>query len=220
MFRILFQILLFPLPWRIRRMILAYVYNYKIDPSARIGFSIISVESLEMGSETSIGHLNVIKNLSALSMGTGATIGVLNWISAFPKRDASAFAGIDRETSLRMGAHAVIVNRHLIDCTDTVYMDDFSSLAGVGTTVLTHAIDPMICKQTAAPVYIGKYTMVGAASILLKNSAIPSKCVVMAGSVITMKHRKEGCLYAGVPAREICPIGRYKFFERDHSKQV
>ena len=74
-----------PMPWPLRRALLVHVLGYKIDRSARIGFSLICPRRLEMGPKSSIGHLTLCKaGVELLRLEEGATIGNLNWITGVP----------------------------------------------------------------------------------------------------------------------------------------
>lgn len=218
LFHIICQVLLFPVPWLFRRVLLNYFYGYAIDQSAHIGYSIISVKSLKMAEHSKVGNLTLIKGLTDVSLAAGAVIGNLNWITAFPENDRSMFFGFNRRPSLSMGIHSVITHRHLIDCTDLVQIAEFGALAGWRSQILTHGVDVQRCRQKAAGVYIGRYSMVGSGSIILCGSIIPDKSLVLAGSVITKKFIKDNYLYAGTPAREVGRLrGRVRLFEREHS---
>lgn len=193
------------LPWPVKRLIYIQYSGYQIDKTSRIGFSLVMPRQLVMHKHARIGHLNVIKGLTEVSMGEKASIGSLNWISGFPENlKTEHFADqITRSPRLVIGEHSAITNRHLIDCTDTVSIGNFSTLAGFRSQILTHSISIAESRQRSGPVSIGDYTFVGTASVILSNSALPNYSVLGAGSVLNKKYTEEYQLYAGNPARRV-----------------
>jgi hypothetical protein len=89
--RMLLSLLSLVLPWRLRRHALMAVFGYKIHRSARIGFSIICPQRLEMGPGACIGSLTMCKGISLLKMDEASFIGNLNWITGFPANDKTFF---------------------------------------------------------------------------------------------------------------------------------
>ena len=118
-------------PWRIRRLLLVGFMGYEIHPTARIGWSWICPERLEMAAGARIGNLTVCKGLSLLKMGEQSYVGNLNWISEFPVGNHAFFGEeADRRAELVLGDHAAITHRHLIDCTNAVRIGRFTTFAG------------------------------------------------------------------------------------------
>lgn len=193
------------LPWKIRRIVLIRFYGYKIHKSSRIGFSYVFPRCLELGLNSNIGHLNVVKSLTCLSLSESAMIGNLNWISGFPENIESMHFSdqIKRSPKLLIGKHSAVTNRHLIDCTDTVTIGCFSTFAGFRSQILTHSISIVDSRQRSGPVFIGDYTFTGTGSIILPNSFLPNFSVLGAGSVLNKKYKEEYWLYAGNPARPV-----------------
>lgn len=204
------------LPWPLKRRLLSLLFGYRLHPQSHIGLSLVLVTNLTMEEGARIGHLNVIKDLAECSLGERATIGRLNWISGFPPGHSRHFIHQpDRRPSLSLGAHSAITSRHLVDCTHSVTIGAFSTLAGFRSQILTHSIDVEKAVQSASPVTIGDYCFLGTQSVLLPGAGIPSKCVLAAGSVVT-KPLGEACmLYGGVPAKAIKPLPEgLAFFNR------
>ena len=168
MISIWIQLLLMTLPWQLRRSALRLILGYEIDPSARIGFSLISVRTLRMGPKARIGHLTRVKGLQELSIGEGASLGNLNWVTAVSSDHPVHFAAdVDRNPSLIIERHAAITHRHLIDCTDRVVVGEYSTVAGWRSQILTHAIDVRLSRQSAESVSIGRYCFVGTGVVIL-----------------------------------------------------
>lgn len=215
MISIIVQIALMLLPWRLRRSALSVLFGYRIDPSARIGFSVISVKNLNMAPRARIGHLTRIKGLQELSIGEAASLGNLNWVTAFPLGHQRHFADSNRNPSLLIERHAAITHRHLIDCTDKVVVGEFSTVAGWRSQILTHAIDVVESRQMAAPIVIGRYCFVGTGVIVLKGAALPDYSILGAGSVLAGTMRDNFTLYSGVPAGAVKPLDQHaKYFLR------
>jgi acetyltransferase-like isoleucine patch superfamily enzyme len=198
------SVFLLVFPWRLRRLILIAFFRYKIHPTAKIGFSIICPDRLEMEQGSSIGNLTACKGLALLRLDDNASIGNLNWVTGFSVNDKSSFsADQNRQPKLIVGAHAAITNRHFIDCTNSVQIGRFTTFAGCGSQILTHSIDLIQCRQASRPVIIGEYCFVGTGSILLGGSSLPDYSVLAAGSVLNKSYTTSYVLYAGSPARAI-----------------
>lgn len=199
------QILFFALPWGLRRRLLGLLFDFELEPSSRIGFSLVLVRKLKMGTGSKIGHLNFCRSLSLLDLSSDATIDHLNWISAMPENTAGPYFGLDldRRAELVMGPHAALTSRHRLDCTDSVRIGAFSTVAGWGSQIRTHGIDIRANRQRAGAIIIGDYCYVGTGVILLKNSELPSHSVLAAGSVLNKRHAEPYGLYSGVPAERV-----------------
>ena len=116
-----------------------------------------------------------------------------------------------------LGDNSAIVARHIIDCTDSVMIGKFSTIAGHRSQILTHAIDLEENEQSCEPVRIGDYCFVGTAAIILKGSVLPSYSVLGAGAVLNTIYAEEWSVYAGNPARKVKSIdASYKYFVRNN----
>lgn len=205
-----------PFPWWFRKLIYVNVFDYKLAEGSFIGLSFVDTKHLSLGRNTRIGHLNVIKGLQSLVVDEMSSIGNLNWITGLPlSNKINFFHNLDRQPSLKIGRHSSITNRHLIDCTHTVTIGNFSTFAGFRSQILTHSIDIYMNIQNSKPVSIGDYSFVGTASILLPGSTLPSYSVLAAGSVLSKSFSEQGCLYGGVAAQKIkkLPLDS-KYFQR------
>ncbi|WP_204101469.1 acyltransferase [Occallatibacter savannae] len=203
----LFAILIVFLPWSLRRIVLIKIFRYKLHPTARIGFSFVFPEQLEMGAHSSIGHLTVSKGLWRIQMGVEAIIGNLNWITGFPMDDESFFkADVGRRPELILGAHSAVTNRHMLDCTNSVRIGNFTTVAGTRSQILTHSIDLHQSRQTSKPIVIGEYCFVGTACVLLGGCALPDYSVLGACSLLNKQYSESYVLYAGNPAKPVKPL--------------
>ena len=204
------------LPWRLRRNALRLFFGYEIDPSAKIGLSLISVGMLRMGPRARVGHLTRVKGLRELSIGEAASLGNLNWVTAVPSGHPVFFTSdVDRNPSLVIERHAAITHRHLIDCTDRVVVGEFSTVAGWRSQILTHAIDVRLSRQSAESISIGRYCFVGTGVVILKGACLPDYSILSAGSVLASAMSDSFTLYSGVPAIAAKPLDRASgYFQR------
>lgn len=206
----------FPFTWSLRRWLLQKLFGYKIHPTASIGYAWIFPKQLIMGAHSSIGHMTICKGLDLLQMGEHSSIGRGNWITAFPSGSSDHFVHQkDREPELIIGDHSAITNRHLIDCTNSVTIGNFTTFAGFKSQILTHSIDLERCRQSSLPVKIGDYCFVGTDSVILGGSSLPDYSMLGAKSLLNKHFLEDYTLYAGVPAKPIKKLpGEYKYFSR------
>ena len=202
------------LPWQLRRLVLVYVLGYRIDRTARIGYSLVCPRELEMGPGSRIGHFTVCRTtVEFVRVGESAIIGHLNWISAVPLNVGPHFSQeTQRRPELHVHEHAAITNRHYIDCTSIVTIGRFATIAGVHSVILTHSIDLHLCQQRSGPVTIGQYSFVGTASVILAGTALPDFSVLGANALLNKQYEDPFLLYAGTPARpvkQLSPDDRY-----------
>ncbi|WP_420238878.1 acyltransferase [Telmatobacter bradus] len=196
------------------------ILGYKVHKSAYISwFSLIDADEVKMGPKAIISAGNVIKGLKRIEMGESSYIGTLNWISAFPLGERSLHFKSDpqRSTSLKLERHAAVTSRHIIDCTDSVTIGEFATIAGYRSQILTHSIDLHDSKQRCKPITIGKYCFIGTSVVILPGSKIPDYSVLAAQSIWNKKEEIPWRLYAGVPAIAKGGIDRSDaYFTREH----
>lgn len=212
----LFRLLIVMSPWRLRRHLLQRLFGYRLHPGSHIGLAWIFPRQLVMERGARIGHLTVAKGMDLLTVGEEASIGRLNWISAYPTGDSKHFTHLaQRRAELYVAAHAAITHRHIIDCTERVSIGRFSTFAGFRSQILTHSIDLVACRQDASPVSIGDYCFVGTACTLLGGSALPDYSVLGANALLNKAQHETYRLYAGVPASAVAKLDPgMKYFTR------
>ncbi len=200
----LFRAFLVLFPWFLRRRILTACYGYEIHPSARIGLAWVYPRKLIMGPDSHIGHLTVCVNLDEVRLDQSALLGRGNWVTGFPSGHPRHFAHQpDRQPRLHLEQHAAITNRHIIDCTATVVIGEFSTLAGFRSQILTHSIDVIASRQSALPVRIGPRCFVGTNCVILGGAVLPPCSVLGASSLLNKAYDTPCTLYGGVPARPL-----------------
>lgn len=171
---------------------------------------VIRVGKVEMGPKSQMWRWNLIKNMRSVSIADHAAIGGLNLISAHPVYRRLYPDG----AALTLGSHAKITSRHQLDCSGTVTIGGYASVAGHQTKILTHSVDVRRDAQVAHPVAIGAYSFVGARALLLGGAVLPDHSVLGAGSVLTRtRSAPERGLWAGVPATLRGPV-EGKWFSR------
>lgn len=206
MIRAVVQVILFVLPWNLRRILLSRLLGFTVSPKSKIGFSLILADHLEIDEGAKIGNLTVVRGLHRLRIDSYGSLGNLNWVTATPIGSPYFSEQIGREPNLHIQAHAAITHRHIVDCTDSVTIGAYSTFAGWRSQILTHSIDLSRGRQSCAPVAIGMYCFVGTSVVILKGSVLPDRSVLGAGSVLNGKMTEPGMLYGGVPARPVCAL--------------
>lgn len=208
--RVVLHMLMSFFPWPIRRVVLCQIFGYKIPPSARISaFSWVYPEQLTMGEGARIGPLTVAIHLHSIEMGSFATIGRGNWITGHPKDSATHFTHcLNRNPSLKIGDHSAITKSHIIDCTDSISIGAFTTVAGYGSQFITHGIDYQTNRQDCHPISIGSYCLLGTRIVAVGGAVLPDYNVLGAGAVLTGKHVESWHVYAGVPAKPVKEISK------------
>lgn len=214
----LLLVISFLLPWKMRRAFLEQQFGFRIHPTARIGLAWVLPSRLIMEENTSIGDLTVVRNLDLLHLKAQASIGRGNWVTGFPLGDSAHFASeTDRRPELIMGEHSAITHRHLLDCTNTITIGRFTTVAGFQSQFISHTIDIAQNRQTSHPISIGDYCFLGSNSVLLGGSVLPDYCVLGAKSLLNKAYGQTHRLYGGVPARELTALSPdCGYFNRDH----
>lgn len=219
--KILVQLIVIFIPWRLRRILLNHFWKYDIHPKARIGFSYIFPKHLVMEEGATIGHLNVAIHLELIHMKKNSTICQRNWITGFPLKDKTKFQRFpNRKPYLIMEKDSAITKQHHIDCTDIVTIGTLSVVAGYGTQILSHSTSIIYNDGGCAPIKIGHHCFVGTRSIILPGAVLPPNSILGAGSLLNKQFKDEYYLYAGVPAKNIKKENKNNaFFSRTFNPQ-
>lgn len=189
---------------RVRRWLYRALLGYDIHPTASVGIAFLRVARAELGPGCKVGHFSVIRNLRALTVGENARIGTFNWVfGMIDGGDAHFVDEPDRVSALVMERESSLTSRHIVDCTNSVTIGAFSTVAGFASQILTHGIDVETSSQGSRPVRIGRYCMIGTGCIVTKGSVIPDGTVLGAGSVFRGQPDLTYHLYSGVPASPV-----------------
>lgn len=202
---IILKVIALILPWRLKRIALRLWFGYRIHPKSKIGFSWIYPKHLIMDEGARIDMFTIAIHLDLIEMNCNSEIGRGNWITGFPTETNSLhFKGQpNRRSELTMGEHSAITKNHHIDCTSSVTIGRFSTIAGYQTQLLTHSIDILKNRQVSKPILIGNYTFVGTNSVILGGAVLPNFSVLGAKSLLNKAYSKEYMLYGGVPAKPL-----------------
>ncbi|CAN8139492.1 Acyltransferase [uncultured Thiomicrorhabdus sp.] len=200
--KIIIVISLILFPWSIRRWFFKKIFGYQIHPKAFISrLAFIVPQDLIMHESAKIAAFTIAIHLKKLEMREYSSIGRSNWISGFPSGSKKHFVHVEnREPSLTIGYHSAITKKHIIDCTQTIKIGKYSTIAGYQSQFLTHSIDYVLSRQDCSPIIIGDYCLVGTGCIFLPGTSLPNYSIVGAGSVVNKVFTESHVLYAGVPA--------------------
>ena len=201
------------LPSFLKRPSYRVFFGYRIGRRVRVGLSIIDARACQIDDDSRIGHLNVIIGVASLKLGDHVKIGHLNIIRGGDEvilgryselmrmneinsiREPDAVNPVDPKFTLGNGS--IITTGHKIDFTDRVEIGRRTIIGGRNSSIWTHN------RQRTLPIEIGEFAYVGSEIRMAPGSALPSRCVVGIGAVVTRKIDAEGFLIAGVPAKPI-----------------
>lgn len=208
--RRILNLLVFALPACDGKNMLLRWLGHSIAESVHIAPCFVdNVGRFELGRGVRIGVGNMFRGVQVVSLDEESNIGKWNAMSA-----GSVFlTGEDDRGVLRLGVHAAIVSRHVIDCSGGVFLDEFAVLGGLRSVLITHQADYRTGTLAAARITIGAYTLVNACNQFSPGACVPARCVTALGAVIAPGLTAEGRLYGGVPARSIKAVDGL-WFER------
>lgn len=215
--KILLNCLIVFLPWKLRRWVLNKFFHYQIHPTAKIGFSYVYPKHLIMEEGARIGHLNVAIHLDDMALGKNVIVDRGNWITGFPTGISSKhFAtDVERKSELLIGKESAITKNHHIDCTNSIHIGRFVTIAGYRSQFLTHSINVYENRQESHPIVIGDYCFVSTEVKILGGSILPNYSVLGAGAVLNKEYAEQYTLYAGVPAKPVKNLNPMaKYFHR------
>ncbi|TFZ63329.1 acyltransferase [Hymenobacter sp. UV11] len=205
------------LPWPLRRKALEKLFGYEIHPTASIGLAWIFPNKLIMKAHARIDHFTVAIHLDSIRMERESFIGRSNWITGFPTNSSSPHFKhqTGRQASLVLYESSSVTKNHHFDCTNTIEIGRFATIAGYQSQFLTHSIDIFENRQDSAPILIGAYAFVGTNSVILGGAHLPTYCVLGAKSLLNKSYVEEWTLYGGVPAKELRKLPKSaKYFTR------
>ncbi len=193
--------------------------GHDVHPTARARASLVwKVGVFRMAAGSRMGRFNLVKNMRSVELGTGASVGRMNLVSAHP-----VYIKLwESSARLRLENNATITSRHSLDCSGGVSIGRFAGLFGHRSTIMSHSIDLRRDAQTALPVEIGARSFVGTNCLILGGASLPERSVLGAGSVLVKRRTLDAPgLYAGVPAKRVGDV-EGAWFERSstHTKRV
>lgn len=209
----------------------------------KIGLSIVLADELILEDGVSIGHFNFI-NVHKLVMRKGSIIGRMNRIKGNIDVELEENAFFDhkivasgphqyphekKRSLLHIGKGTHVVSG-LLNLTDSIYIDDNSTIAGSGSEFWTHSF--YIGKELSrvdGGIYIGKNCYIGSRCIFMPGIRVADNITIGAGSCVSKSLKEKGTYvnqalrYIPVNADEailkygepICKIGSCKIYRKD-----
>src|SRR5919206_913047 len=213
-------------PGFLKRPLYRWLFGYRIGRRVRLGLSVIDARECEIADDVSFGHFNLVVGVGKLTVGEHARVGHLNVIRGGDEVRLGRYAEILRMNEINsipdpvvvnptdprfeLGDRAVVTAGHKIDFTDRVTIGRRTILGGRNSSLWTHN------RQRTLPVEIGELTYVGSEIRVAPGGAIPSRCIVGIGSVVTGRIEGEYRLIAGVPARPVKELSEEDRFLVEH----
>jgi carbonic anhydrase/acetyltransferase-like protein (isoleucine patch superfamily) len=185
-------------------------FGWRIGADASIGPGIyLRVRDVSIGAGAIVGTFNVLRDLASVEIGDGAIVGQWNWISAAAPLVHSV--GGPYSGRFRLGRHAAVTSRHYLDASGGIQIGEFTTMAGVRSTILTHGIDMAESQQSIRGCSIGDRALVSSNVKLVPGAHVPDESLVAMGAVVLPGLEKTRALYRGVPATysKDIPPGRY-----------
>ena len=133
-----------------------------------------------MGDGARIGPFNVFRDVRSLRLGASATISQWNWISA-----AAALVEAGAPGSFAMGKHSAVTSRHYLDVSGGVSIGEFTTVAGVRSTFITHGIRWTVSEQSVKGIEIGDYCLISSNVSVTPGTVVENKVVVGMGATIS-----------------------------------
>jgi acetyltransferase-like isoleucine patch superfamily enzyme len=203
---------------RLKLVLVRSLLNWEIDPDVHFGPCLfLHVRHVRADRGAQLYGLSFYHSLDELVLGTNAVIGYWNTVGgASVQRVPIADGEPDiRPGQLHLERESAITSRHYIDCSAGVLIGEFTILAGVRSTILTHQVDTASSRHDLQPVRIGAYCFIGSNVSFVPGSSVPERCIVGMGAVVVEPLAQPGMLYVGVPARPIKPVETGDYFRRD-----
>ena len=204
------------LPSFLKRHFYRLFFGYRISKGVRIGLTILDARECVIEEGVSIGHLNVFTRIGKLMIKDHARIGHMNIFRGGDEIKLGRYCEVIRLNEINsipdpdvvnpvdprfaLGDGSIITTGHKIDFTDQVTIGRRSILGGRNSSLWTHN------RQRTLPIEIGDFAYMGSEIRVAPGGAIPSRCIVGIGAVITKKLKEEEFLIAGVPARPVRPL--------------
>jgi acetyltransferase-like isoleucine patch superfamily enzyme len=190
--------------------------------NARIGhFNLIKVNSLSMDENAYIVNYNSIKGPIDIKLANTAAIGNRNKIYRAPSPVTYG------ESVLQLGLLSKITGNHRVDCTRSITVGDYSTIAGHDSQLWTHAY----YNDKTGPgrfrvdgeITIGNNVYIGSACIINSGLVIADQVVVGSNSCVS-KSLLEAGSYVSQPLRFIGQTDdlrdRFKKVEGDLCEEV
>lgn len=213
-----------------KRLLYKVFFGYRIARGVRIGFTIIDARECEIEGGVTIGHLNVFTRIGRLTIRDHARVGHLNVFRGGDEIHLGRYSEVIRlneinsipdpevvnpvEPRFVLGDGSIVTTGHKIDFTDRVTIGRRTIIAGRNSSLWTHN------RQRTQPIEIGELAYVGSEIRIAPGGAIPSRCIVGIGAVITRRLSDESFLIGGVPAKPLRPLSEEDRFLIERKTRV
>jgi acetyltransferase-like isoleucine patch superfamily enzyme len=171
--------------------------GHDVHRSARFAPCVVrGVGHIRLAQRASVGPGNVFRDLRALDLGPDSVIGQWNWVSA-----ATPLVEAGGTGTLTVGKHSALTSRHYIDASGGVSIGDFTTVAGVRSTFITHGIDWRTSEQRTRSINIGSYCLIGSNAAVVPGTVVGDKVVTGMGLTLGGHISVENALYVGSRAK-------------------
>ncbi|MCV7282566.1 hypothetical protein H7J88_23300 [Mycolicibacterium flavescens] len=162
-----------------------------------------------------ISPFNVFRHLAKVKIGKKCFLGSWNQITA--AREYQQYS--DLVGLLLLEEQAAMTNRHYLDCSGQIILKAYAGIGGIRSIFQSHEIDLANNRTTVGRIVLGEGAMTGTAVIMLKDSHLPDRSVLAAGSIVVKAkggtELPSANLYGGVPAKPIRPVSEFAWWHRD-----
>lgn len=194
--------------------------GHKVGPDVRFGFSLLLVDSLTLQGDARIGHFNFVR-VRRLAMRQGAYFGRGNIVHGPLSIFLADQAGIGNSNKivrgpqgivahgpaqLRLGELAKITADHRLDCTCSIVIGNFSTVAGTSSQFWTHgyvhdANGPGRYRIDGS-ILVGQNVYIGSACIITTGVHIADSVIVGAGATVARSLLEPG-MYVSTALRKL-----------------
>ena len=193
--------------------------GWEIATGCKLGFSWVHAGTIRFAANSHIGHCNFI-SIDAVFLSENSYIGHLNRVVGPLFLVLSEFAGIGNKNRvirakrgvvwgrsiLKVGKWSKITSEHVVDCTRSVILGDFSTIAGCRSQLWTHgylhAPQGLDRFRVDGPIRIGNNVYIGSACVVNAGVRVADAITVGAASCIARSLDVPG-LYVSQPLRHI-----------------
>lgn len=205
-------------PCRLKNWLLGIV-GWDVGCNCKVGFSWVNAKRVRLADGARIGHANII-TVDALFLGERAYIGHLNRIFGPLWLILDGCAGIGNQNTIVRARHGVTWGRsifrlgvwskltvgHMVDCTRSVIVGDYSTFAGRGSQIWTHgylhAPQGLDRFRIDGSVRVGNNVYIGSACVFNAGVRVADSITIGASSCVARSLEVPG-LYVSQPLRHI-----------------
>jgi len=199
--------------------IILNMMGHKIHSSARIGWSWLQCRYIEMGENTKIGHLNLIR-INELVLASKASIRQFNRMKGPLDVHMESEAAIGNSNSiyrgdfpittgtakLALGKLAIITSKHHFDCTRSISIGNYTTISGFSCQFWSHGFYHADTGRKRiridGEIVIGNNVSVGSRCLFNPGVRV-GDCINIGGNCCVSKSLLTPGLYVAQPLRNI-----------------